>query len=63
MYAQGFGIEKNFIEAHEWLQRAADQGHQQAQKSLVILQKKMASSQIKLSQTSELKEVITQSSP
>ena len=34
MYQHGFGVERNLDTAREWLQKAADQGHVQAQAAL-----------------------------
>lgn len=48
MYQHGFGVEKNLDTSREWLQKAADQGHTQAQAALkklpAVLEKNSESS-------------------
>jgi len=40
MYFNGFGVKQNKIEALVWFQKAAEQGHDQAQKTLEFLGKR-----------------------
>ncbi len=50
MYAEGEGLPKDYVLAHMWATLAAAQGNENAVIGLEILEKKMTSSQIAVSQ-------------
>ena len=39
MYENGYGMEKNYLEALKWYRRAADQGHATAQNNIGVMYK------------------------